>query len=80
MFPTEKFKTDISRNTQYLALFQSPSDRTHIGIADERMFYKNKIHFMNEKEPEKLFGYLLVESKLDTPENKLQVLRDVFGD
>ena len=81
MFPKGKFNTDISRNAQYLALFRSPSDRKQIGIVGERMFDKNRIHFMNAyyKETEKPFGYLLVDNKPDTPADK-QVLGDIFGD
>ena len=47
MFPKGKYNTDISRNAQYLALFRSPSDRKQIGIIGERMFDKNRVHFMN---------------------------------
>ena len=81
MFPKGKFNTDISRNAQYLALFRSPSDRKQIGIIGERMFDKNRVHFMNAyyKETEKPFGYLLVDNKPDTPADK-QVLGDLFGD
>ena len=62
MFLKGKYNTDISRNAQYLALFQSPSDRKQIGII-ERMFDKNRVQFMNAyyKETEKPFGYLLVD-------------------
>ena len=65
MFPKGKYNTDISRNAQYLALFRSPSDRKQIGIIGERMFDKNRVHFMNAyyKETEKPFGYLLVDNK-----------------
>jgi hypothetical protein len=81
MFPKGKFNTDISRNAQYLALFRSPSDRKQIGIVGERMFDKNRVHFMNAyyKETEKPFEYLLVDNKPDTPADK-QVLGDLFGD
>ena len=81
MFPKGKFNTDISRNAQYLALFRSPSDRKQIGIVGERMFDKNRVHFMNAyyKETEKLFGYLVVDNKPDTPADK-QVLGDLFDD
>ena len=47
MFPKGKYNTDISRNAQYLALFRSPSYRKQIGIIGERMFDKNRVHFMN---------------------------------
>ena len=47
MFPKGKFNTDISRNAQYLVLFRCPSDRKQIGIVGERMFDKNRVHFMN---------------------------------
>ena len=47
MFPKGKHNTDISRNAQYLALCRSPSDRKQIGIIGERMFDKNRVHFMN---------------------------------
>lgn len=36
MFPKGKFNTDISRNSQYLVLFRSPSDRKEIGIVAKR--------------------------------------------
>ena len=51
------------------------------GIIGERMFDKNRVHFMNAyyKETEKPFGYLLVDNKPDTPADK-QVLGDLFGD
>ena len=81
MFPKGKYNTDISRNAQYLALFRSPSDRKQIGIIGERMFDKNRVHFMNAyyKETEKPFGYLLVDNKPDTPADK-QILADLFGE
>ena len=55
MFPKGKYNTDISRNAQYLALFRSSSDRKQIGVIVERMFDKNRVHFMNTyyKETEK---------------------------
>ena len=81
MFPKGEYNTDISRNAQYLALFRSPSDRKQIGIIGERMFDKNRVHFMNAyyKETEKPFGYLLVDNKPDTPADK-QILADLFGE
>ena len=81
MFPKGKYNTDISRNAQYLALFRSPSDRKQIGIIGERMFDKNRMHFMNAyyKETEKPFGYLLVDNKPDTPADQ-QILADLFGE
>ena len=81
MFPKGKYNTDISRNAQYLALFRSPSDRKQIGIIEERMFDKNRVHFMNAyyKETEKPFGYLLVDNKPDTPADQ-QSLADLLGE
>ena len=81
MFPKEKYNMDISRNAQYLALFRSPNDRKQIGIIRERMFDKNRLHFMNAyyKETEKPFGYLLVDNKPDTPDDK-QILADLSGE
>ena len=80
MFPKGKYNTDISRNAQYLALFRSPSDRKQIGIIGERMLDKSRVRFMNAyyKETEKPFGYLLVDNKPDTPDDK-QILGDLFG-
>ena len=42
---------------------------------------KNRVNFMNGyyKETEKMFGYLLVDNKPDTPPDK-QVLADLFGE
>ena len=81
MFPKGKYNTDISRNAQYLALFQSPSDRKQIGIIADRMFDKNRVHFMNAyyKETEKPYGYLLVDNKPGTPPDN-QILADLFGE
>ena len=81
MFPKGKYNTDISRNAQYLALFRSPSDRKQIGIIGERMFDKNRVHFMNAyyKETEKPYGYLLVDNKPGTPPDN-QILADLFGE
>ena len=81
MFPKGKYNTDISRNAQYLALFRSPNDRKQIGIIGERMFDKNRVHFMNAyyKETEKPFGYLLVDNKPCTPADK-QIVADLFGE
>ena len=80
MFPKGKYNTDISRNAQYLALFRSPSDRKQIGFIAERMFDKNRVHFMNAycKETEKPYGYLLVDNKPGTPPDN-QILADLFG-
>ena len=79
MFPKGKYNTDISRNAQYLALFRSSSDRKQIGIIGERMFDKNRVHFMNAyyKETEKPYGYLLVDNKPGTPPDN-QILADLF--
>ena len=81
MFPKGKYKADISRNAQHLALFRSPSDRKQIGISGERMFDKNRVHFMNAyyKETEKPYGYLLVDNKPGTPPAN-QILADLFGE
>ena len=81
MFPKGKYNTDISRNAQYLALFRSPSDRKQIGIIGERMFDKNRGHFMNAyyKETEKPYGYLLVDNKPGTPPDN-QIVADLFGE
>ena len=81
MFPKGKYNTDVSRNAQYLTLFRSPSDRKQIGIIGERIFEKNRMHFMNAyyKETEKPFGNLLVDNKPHTPPDK-QVLADLFGE
>ena len=62
MFPKGKYNTDISRNAhQYLALFRSPSDRKQIGMIGERMFDRNRVHFMNAyyKETEKTVWILV---------------------
>ena len=79
MFPKGKYNTDISRNAQYLALFRSPSDRKQIGTIAERMFDKNRVHFMSAyyKETEKPYGYLLVDNKPGTPPDN-QILADLF--
>ena len=81
MFPKGKYNTDISRNAQYLALFRSPSDRKQIGIIADRIFDKNRVHFMNAyyKETEKPYGYLLVDNKPGTPPDN-QILADLFGE
>ena len=79
MFPKGKFDTDISRNAQYMALFQSPSDRKQIGIIAERMFDKNRPRFMSAyfQETERAFGSIFVDNRPDTPSDK-QVLSDIF--
>ena len=80
MFPERKYNTDISRNSQYLALFRSPGDRKQMGIIAERMFDKNRVHFMNAyyKETEKPYGYLLVDNKPGTPPDN-RILAALFG-
>ena len=79
MFPKGKFDTDISRNAQYMALFQSPSDRKQIGIIAERMFDKNRPRFMSAyfQETERAFGSIFVDNRPDTPSDK-QMLSDIF--
>ena len=57
MFPKRKYNTDISRNPQYLALFRSPCDRKQIGIIGERMFDKNRVHFITNKPKNRLDTY-----------------------
>ena len=81
MFPKGKYNTDISRNTQYLALFRSLSDRKQIGIIGERMFDKNRVRVMNAyyRETEKPYGYLLVDNKPGTPPDN-QIFADLFGE
>ena len=80
MFPKGKYNTDISRNAQYLALFRSPSERKQIGIIAERMFDKNRVHFINAyyKETEKPYVYLLVDNKPGILSDN-QILADLFG-
>ena len=80
MFPEGKFNTDISRNTQYMALFWSPSDRKQIGIIAKRMFHQNRPRFMSAyvQEIERVFSYIFVDNRLDTPSDN-QVLSDIFG-
>ena len=80
MFPNGKFNTDISRNAQYIAFFQSPSDRKQIGIIAKRLFGKNRPRFMSAyfQETEKAFGYIFVDNHPDKPSDKL-VLSDIFG-
>ena len=79
MFPKGNFDTDISRKAQYVALFQSPSDRKQIGIIAERMFDKNRPRFMSAyfQETERAFGSFFVDNRPDTPSDK-QVLSDIF--
>ena len=81
MFPKGKYNTDISRNTQYLALFRSLSDRKQIGIIGERMFDKNRVRVMNAyyRETKKPYGYLLVDNKPGTPPDN-QIFADLFGE
>ena len=81
MFLKGKYNTDISRNAQYLALFRSPSDRKQIRIIGERMFDKNRVHFMNAyyKETEKQYAYLLVDKKPGAPPDN-QILADLLGE
>ena len=38
MFPKGKYNTDISRNAQYHALFQRPSDRKQIETIGKRYY------------------------------------------
>ena len=59
----------------------SSSDQKQIGIIAERMFDKNRVHFMNAyyKETEKPCGYLLVDNKSGTPPDN-QILADLFGE
>ena len=79
MFPRGKYKTDISQNTQYLALFRSTSDKKQTGIIAERVFDKNRVQFRNAyyKETEKSFGYLLVDDKPGKPPDN-QTHADLF--
>ena len=79
VFPKGKYNADISRNAQYLALFRSPSDQKQIGIIGERMFDKNRVHFINAyyKETQKPFGYLLVDNRPGTPPDN-QIRADLF--
>ena len=67
-----------------MALFRSPSDRKQIGIIGERMFDKNRVHFMNAyyKETEKPYGYLLVDNKTNKPSTPPdnQIPADLFGE
>ena len=47
IFPIGKNNTDISQNAWYLDLFRSSGDRKQIRIIGERMFNRNRSHFMN---------------------------------
>ena len=80
MFPKGKFNTDNSRNAQYMAFFQSLSDRKQIGIIAKRLFGKNRPRFMSAhfQETERVFGYIFLDNHPDTPSDKL-VLSEIFG-
>ena len=54
----EKFNTDIARNTQYIVIFRSPSDRKQVDILADRIFAKRWPKFMDvyEQETEKPYG------------------------
>ena len=41
MFPKGRFNTDIARNTQYIVLFRSLSDRKQEDILVDRIFAKH---------------------------------------
>ena len=58
MFPKGKFNTDIARNTQYIVMFRSPSDRKQVDILADRIFAKRWPKFMDvyEQETEKPYG------------------------
>ena len=79
MFPKGKFNTDISRNAQYMVLFKSPSDRKQIDIIAERMFAKDRPHFMKVYGhiTAKPYGYVLIDNQPKTTSEK-QVISDVF--
>ena len=81
MFPKGKYKTDISRNAQYVVLFRSPSDRKQIDIFAERAFAKDRKNFMSAyaKETLKPYGYILIDNQPKTT-NEKQVVSEVFGE
>ena len=80
MFPKGKYNTDISRNAQYMVLFRSPSDRKQIGIVAERIFAKDRPHFMTvyNQKTAKPHGYVVIDNQPKTSSDK-QVVAGVFG-
>ena len=66
MSPKGKYNMDISRHTQYLALYRGPSNRKQTKIIGERMFDKNRVHFIDAfyKKTGRLFGYLSLDCNL----------------
>ena len=80
MFPNGKFNTDIARNTQYIVMFRSPSDRKQVDILADRSFAKHRPKFMDvyERETEKPYGYVLIDNQPGTVKEQ-QVVCDILG-
>ena len=68
MFAKGKFNTDIARNSQYIVMFRSPSDRKQVDILADPIFAKHRPKFMDvyEQETEKPYGYLLNDDQPGT--------------
>ena len=61
----------VSLNTHYMVIFKSPRDQNSIATIARQMYgkdYKIMVSAYQEATKEK-FGYLIVDSKSDTPEN-----------
>ena len=79
MFPKGKFNTDIAHNTQYIVMFRSPTDREQVDILADCSFAKHRPNFMDvyERETEKPYGYVLIDSQPGTAKEQ-QVVCDIL--
>ena len=80
MLPKGKFNTDVARNTQYIVMFRSPSDRKQVDILADRFFTKHRPKFLDvyERETEKPYGYVLIDNQPGTAKEQ-QVVCDILG-
>ena len=80
MFPKGKFNTDVARNTQYIVMFRSPSDRKQVDILADRIFAKHRPKFLDvyERETEKPYGYVLIDNQPGTAKEQ-QVVCNILG-
>ena len=79
MFAKGKLHTDIARNTQYIVMFRSPSDRKQVDILADPIFAKHRPKFIDvyEQETEKPYGYLLNDIQPGTAKEQ-QVVCDIL--
>ena len=80
LFYQNKESRTLSLNTQYLVVFKNPRDQQQVSVLASQMYPGKSGQFLQKfrEATQPPFGYLLVDLKQETPENK-RLKANIFG-